>query len=125
MKDEDKEECSSCEKLCGDDEYEDTRDNGILCLDCLREEHPTQVTIGQTYSDPKDNDIEVSVHPDIGTGAHGVAVIAIHTPTGIAAWCGKHPTMMGNKKAALALLRKIHSDVERLESNERYGNIME
>lgn len=112
-------ECVLCERTdlkVGESEYSNI--HGTVCLNCMREEHPDHLFIGDNHT-LRDEDIDTSF-PTGGTGA-----LVVHTPTGIAAHCSRHPTAEGNRRAALKLLRKIHSDVRTVERNERYGNCME
>lgn len=102
-------ECQICERKdlkAGESEY--SNEYGTVCLDCMREEHPDHLFVGDN-SRPKDKDIATLV---------GGEITCVHVPTGIAA-IGK------NEKEAKKLLRKILSSVQTVERNERYGNIME
>jgi len=82
---------------------------GTVCLECMRNEHPDHLFIGDKSI--KKDDIATLVDP---TGL----VTMVHVPTGIAA-------RKENAKEAKKLLDKILDDVRTVERNERYGNCME
>ena len=116
MDDTDEYTCSVCQAGgLAEEDTEYSEIHGRMCLSCVRKEWPEHISIGCDGLD--DSDVVLKGH--LG------GWLAIHTPTGIAAFVDKHPTLTGNRRAVMRLLRKIYADVSQIESNERYGSLME